>query len=143
MATVHETYAAALRHETADLPAGTRCVGIVRRPMGWFHAVVDENVPALGPPADLLDDVKGRQATLEDDGLDDVDAARQAWEDVGFADRYDAYLDGDDDARAAVDDLLERVRGGTDVAVVCFEGPDKPCHRHHLRELLLERLADD
>ena len=142
MATVHETYAAALRHETADLPAGTRRVGVVRRPMGWFHAVVDENRPALGPPTALLDDIKRRQAVLVDEGLDDEAAARRAWDDVDFGERYAAYLDGDADAGAAMEDLLARVRGGTDVALVCYEAPDKPCHRHPLRERLLARLAD-
>jgi len=140
MATVYETYAAALRNETADLPPGTARVGVVRRPFGWFHAVVDENVPALGPPADLLDAVKDRQAAFEADGLDGAAAVERAWAAVDFAARYDAYLETDPEAAAAVDRLLERVGDGTDVAVVCYEAPDKPCHRHRLRERLLERL---
>ncbi len=89
MATVHETYAAALQHDRADLPAGTRLVGVVRRPMGWFHGAVDENVPALGPPEELLDDVKERQEELESEGLTDRTAIREAWEDTDFADRYE------------------------------------------------------
>lgn len=140
MATVHETYAAALRHDRADLPPGTRLVGVVRRPMGWFHAVVDENRPALGPSADLLDELKERQAAHADAGLDDGAAARQAWEDVEFGERYDTYLEENPAARAALDDLVDRVRSGTDVALVCYEAPDKPCHRHRLRERLLTRL---
>ncbi|MFB6352770.1 MAG: DUF488 family protein [Halobacteriales archaeon] len=143
MATVHETYAAALQHDRADLPEDTRLVGVVRRPMGWFHGVVDENVPALGPPEPLLDDVKDRQAALEEDGLDGAAAVERAWTDTDFAARYRAYLDEDADARAAMDRLEQDVQDGTDVALVCYEAPDKPCHRHLLRERLLERLAAD
>lgn len=140
MASVHETYAAALQHDQAALPDGTRRVGVVRRPMGWFHGVVDENVPALGPPSELLDDVKSRQAALEDQGLDDVAAIEQAWTDTDFGDRYLSYLDADDDAADAMDQLVQTVDDGTDVALVCYEAPDKPCHRHLLRERLLDRL---
>ena len=140
MATVHETYAAALQHGRADLPEGTRLVGVVRRPMGWFHGVVDENVPALGPPAELLDDVKDRQAALDEEGLDDVAAVEGAWDDTNFADRYRDYLDDDREAADAMGRLVELARAGTDVALVCYEAPDKPCHRHPLRARLLARL---
>ena len=140
MATVHETYAAALQHDQADLPAGTRRVGVVRRPMGWFHGLVDENVPALGPPAALLDAVKDRGAALEEAGVDDVEAVERAWADVDFAERYRDHLDADPDAEVAMAALVDRVHDGEDVALVCYEAPAKPCHRHLLRERLLDRL---
>ncbi len=41
-----------------------------------------------------------------------------------------------------MDRLLERVRGGTDVALVCYEAPEKPCHRHLLRERLVAALGE-
>jgi hypothetical protein len=110
--------------------------------MGWFHGAVDENVPALGPPEALLDAVKDRQAALEETGLDDVDAIEQAWADTDFGARYGDYLDDDPDAGAAMADLVGRVRAGTDVALVCYEAPDKPCHRHLLRERLLAEVDE-
>lgn len=140
MATVYETYAAALRHGSENLPAGTRPIGVVRRPMGWFHAVVEENLPALGPPVDLLDEVKQRQAALGEEGLGDVKAAHRAWADVDFDERYREHLDEDPEAEEAMDAVLAMVRDGTGVALVCYEGPEKPCHRHPLRDRLLERL---
>lgn len=143
MATVHETYASALQHDRADLPAGTRRVGVVRRPMGWFHGVVDENVTALGPPGDLLDDVKHKQAELQEAGFGDTTAIERAWAETDFGDRYLDYLDADTAAADAMEELVTRVAEGTDVAVVCYEAPDKPCHRHLLRERLLERLAGE
>lgn len=142
MATVHETYAAALQHDRASLPPGTRLVGVVRRPMGWFHGTVDENVTALGPPEALLDDVKDRQAALEEAGTEGAVAVEQAWEDTDFGDRYLDYLDRNGDAAAAMARLAEQVQDGTDVALVCYEAPDKPCHRHLLRERLLTQLAE-
>jgi len=144
MATVHETYAAALQHDKADLPPGTRRVGVVRRPMGWFHGTVDENISALGPPDELLDAVKDRQAAFEEEeGLDERTAIRNAWEAVEFDDRYEQYLETADGAAAAMDRLLTTVRDGTDIALVCYESPEKPCHRHLLRERLQGRLDAD
>ena len=140
MATVHETYAAAIQHGRADLPDGTRLVGVVRRPMGWFHGTVDENVPALGPPAELLDAVKDRQAELEATGLEGAAALERAWSDVDFGERYLDYLGTDDEAGEAFEAVVDEVRGGTDVALVCYEAADKPCHRHLLRERVLGRL---
>ena len=136
MGTVQETYAAAIQHDKAGLPAGTRRVGVVRRPMGWFHGAVDENRPELGPPDDLLDAVKEQQAAFEADGLDDLAALRKAWMAVDFADQYERYLDANGAAGDAIDELSEAVRAGTDIALVCYESPEKPCHRH----LLLDRI---
>lgn len=136
MGPVHETYAAAIQHDKAELPAGTRRVGVVRRPMGWFHGAVDENRPELGPPDELLDAVKEQQATFEADGLDDLAALRKAWTAVDFAERYEQYLDENEAAGVAIDELLETARAGTDIALVCYESSEKPCHRH----LLLDRL---
>lgn len=143
MGAVHETYAAAIQHDKAELPADTRRIGVVRRPMGWFHGAVDENRPELGPPDELLDAVKERQAAFEADGLDDLAALREAWSAVDFADRYEQYLDESEPAAAAIEQLLERVRAGTDIAVVCYESPEKPCHRHLLRDRLQARLGSD
>lgn len=130
-----DTYVAALRHGRADVPPGAVRLGVVRRPTPWFYAAVDENVPALAPPADLLDDAKDRQADLEADGLDDAAAHNAAMEDVDFDARYLAYLDESGEAQAALDDLRDRLEDGDDVALVCYENTDhKRCHRTLLRE---------
>jgi hypothetical protein len=84
---------------------------------------------------------RGSWAAREADGLADVEALEAAWADVDFAARYAAYLAADAEAAEAIAALAETVRAGTDVAVVCYEAPDKPCHRHLLRERLLDRLA--
>jgi uncharacterized protein YeaO (DUF488 family) len=136
--TVDETYAAAVQHGLYEGDA--TLVGVVRRPTGGFHALVDENVPALGPPADLLEETKQRHEALKLAGMCDEGAHNAAWEETDFAARYREYLDTDAAARAAVDALVDRIRDGEDVALVCFEGESKRCHRRlletHLREAL-------
>ena len=137
--TVSETYVAAIQHDLVDLEGATP-VGVVRRPTGWFHGVVAENVPELGPPPDLLDEVKERQEDLAMAGMCDTGAHNAAWEETDFEARYREHVASDPDAQAALESLRERVRDGEDVALVCFEGDDKRCHRHAAREMFLEGL---
>ena len=134
-----ETYAAAIRHDQVDL-AGATPVGVVRRPPGWFHAQVEENHRELGPPGDLLDETKERQANLQGAGMGETAAHNAAFEETDFESRYRAYLGEDPDAESAISSLEYRVREGEDVALVCFEADDKACHRHTLLEILRDGL---
>jgi hypothetical protein len=110
---VLETYAAALQHDIADLPAGATTVGVVRRPTGWFRALVDENRPALGPPESLLSETQDRREDLAVRGLCDEEAHNAAWEAVDFAPRYRDRVETDPEARRALADRLrERVEDG-------------------------------
>jgi uncharacterized protein YeaO (DUF488 family) len=137
---IAETYAAALQHDLADLPADATRVGVVRRPTGWFHALVDENCPALGPPESLLTETTERRESFELRGLCDEEAHNAAWDAVDFDERYREHLASDPDAERALSDLAGTVRDGGAVALVCFEGENKRCHRHVLREELLTRV---
>ncbi|WP_049894294.1 DUF488 domain-containing protein [Salinarchaeum sp. Harcht-Bsk1] len=139
--TVHDTYVAAIRHDLVDLPEDARRIGVVRRPTSWFHGAVDENVPALGPPEDLLEDAKQREEDLKLQGICDDDAQNVAWDEVDFAERYRDYLETEEGS-VAEDRLAELLREGTDVVLVCFENTEKKrCHRTILREVLEERVA--
>lgn len=140
--TVEETYVAAIQHDLVDLEGATP-IGVVRRPTGWFHGVVEENVRALGPPEDLLEAVERRREDLAMAGMCERGAHNAAFEESDFEARYREHLAADGDARAALEALRERVRNGEDVALVCFEADDKRCHRHALREVLLEGLPAD
>lgn len=135
---VTETYVAALQHDLAEVGDAT-LVGVVRRPTGWFRAAVEENHPTLGPPGPLLDEVQARAETLRRQGLCDEGAHNAAWEETDFADRYREHVRTDFEAGAALDTLVERVRDGEDVALVCYEGDGKRCHRRVLVELHRER----
>jgi len=134
-----ETYAAAIQHDTVDLEGATP-VGVVRRPPGWFHAQVEENHRELGPPGDLLDETKERQADLQQAGRGETAAHNAAFEETDLESRYRAYLGEDPDAESAISSLEYRVREGEDVALVCFEADDKACHRHTLLEILRDGL---
>ncbi|WP_324757717.1 DUF488 family protein, N3 subclade [Haloarcula sp. GH36] len=133
---VGDTYVAALQHGLADRSGDETLVGVVREPTGWFHAAVDENVPELGPPADLLAETKQVTEEFKRRGMCDEGAHNAAWEETDFADRYRTHLASDDAARAALAGLRDRVDDGEPVVLVCFEGESKRCHRTILRERL-------
>jgi hypothetical protein len=138
---VRETYHAAVQHDLVDVSDAT-VVGVVRRPTGWFRSTVDEDVPDLGPPADLLDETKQRREDLKRAGLCDEEAHNAAWEEGDFGARYRDHLADSAAAREAVSDLAERVESGETVALVCFEGEDKRCHRHAPRDEIRRRVGE-
>jgi len=136
-----DTYVAALQHDLVDVPEGATLVGVVRRPTGWFREAVDENQPALGPPETLLEASKERQAELEAAGLSDAEAHDAAWTDVDFEARYRSHLADDAAAREAVSELVNRLREGEQIVLVCFENTEqKRCHRTALRDHLATKL---
>lgn len=139
--TVDESYQAAIQHGLVDTGDAT-LVGVVRRPTGWFNGTVDENVPALAPPAGLLDETKQRTEDLKMAGLCDEEAHNAAWGETDFESRYRAHLEGSTEAQSALTDLTDRIENGESIVLVCFEGNDKRCHRHALRNELEARLDD-
>lgn len=126
---VSHTYVAALQNDLEEFPNATH-VGVVRRPTPWFYDVVDENVPALAPPDDLLDEFKDRCADLEMQGLCADGAHNAAWDELSFEQRYLDHLAASEDAAEQVQALLERLEQGEDLVLVCYENTDaKRCHR--------------
>ena len=141
--TLADTYVAAIQHDLAELPDGTTRVGVVRKPAPWFHAAVDENVPELGPPADLLEEVRTAEDDLKMQGLCGEGAHNAAWDRADFGERYRTYLEESPEAQAALEALADRLVGGESLALVCYENTEKKrCHRTILRERL-ESAADD
>lgn len=138
--TLTDTYAAALQHDLVDLASETHRLGVVRKPMPWFHGVVNANERSLGPPTALLEELAASREDLAARGICEEEAHNAAWEACEFGARYRAYLDSGD-VEAAMDAVIERLHGGTDVALVCYENTDvKRCHRTILREVLERRL---
>jgi uncharacterized protein YeaO (DUF488 family) len=138
---VRDTYVAALQHDLVAFEGDERLVGVVREPTGWFRAAVDENVPELGPPADLLEETKQRTEDFEMQGLCSEGAHNAAWEETDFEGRYRTYLDESDAAQRALDRLRDRIEDGGTVVLVCFGGDGKRCHRSILRERLEGRAG--
>jgi hypothetical protein len=140
--TVGDTYLAAVQHGLVEVAPETTTLGVVRRPTRWFAGTVDENRPALGPPEPLLDEFQTRREDFEMRGLCEEGAHNAAWDEVRFGERYRSHLDDDDDARAALSALVDRVRAGADVTLVCYENTSKKrCHRTILREEVERRLS--
>lgn len=133
---VTDTYAAALQHDLVD--ADGTLVGVVRRPPGWFRALVAENYRALGPPEPLLEETQERAEALKFDGMCEEGAHNAAWEECDFERRYLEYLDSDSEAGEAFTELRNRVQNGEDLTLVCFEGETKRCHRRVLADRLRE-----
>ena len=128
--TLEDTYVAALQHGLVDLEDGTTLVGVVRKPTSWFHAAVDENIPKLGPPEELLEDVRDAEQELKIQGLCEEGAHNGAWDRVDFEKRYRAYLENSTEARSALEDLEGRLEAGEPIALVCYENTEKKrCHR--------------
>lgn len=139
---IADTYVAAVQHDLVDVGDAT-LVGVVRRPTGWFNATVDENVPAVAPPESLLEDAKSHQEDFEMQGICSEEAHNQSWEVTDFAERYRDHLASTDAAQRAVDDLVDRVRDGESITLVCFENTEKKrCHRTILRAALESRLSE-
>lgn len=135
--TLTDTYVAAIQHELVDLPTDATRVGVVRQPTSWFHAAVDENIPALGPPTDLLEAMRDAKEDMKMQGLCEEGAHNAAWDQVGFGEAYREYLEDSDEARAAVASLEDRLSSGESLALVCFENTEKKrCHRTVLGEFL-------
>ncbi|WP_312908338.1 DUF488 domain-containing protein [Natronosalvus caseinilyticus] len=135
--TLTDTYVAALQHDLVDLESETTLVGVVRQPTSWFHAAVDENLPALGPPSPLLEDAKTATEDLKMAGMCDEGAHNASWEQVEFEDRYREHLETESEAREALAELEGRLEDGESIALVCFENTGKKrCHRTVLREVL-------
>lgn len=140
---IDDTYVAALQHDIAEIPEDATRVGVVRRPTPWFHGPVDENEPALAPPAALLDEVKRRHEQLERAGMPDPEAHNRALEASEYDDRYLDHLETPE-AQAALEALTGRIEAGEDIVLVCYENTEeKRCHRTLLRERIEARLADE
>lgn len=141
--TVSETYHAALANGFAETPEEASHVGVVRRPTAWFRSEINENVPELGPPEELLAAFKQRHEDLKMQGMCDEGAHNAAWEELRFEEQYREYLRESTAVESALLELADRVAGGEDLVLVCFEGDNKRCHRHALLGEIESRLSPD
>ncbi|ELY87094.1 DUF488 family protein, N3 subclade [Natrinema altunense] len=127
----------AIRHGLADLPADATRIGVLRRPPSRARSVVDETVPELGLPDDLLASMRDAAAEMRLQGLCDEGAHNAAWEQVGVGEAYRKHLETDADARDALAALDDRLAAGESLVLVCVENTDaKRCHRTILRAAL-------
>ena len=138
--TVSETYHAALAHGLTEGGDATR-VGVVRRPTAWFRSEIDENVPELSPPEELLMEFKQRHEDLKMQGMCDEGSHNAVWEELRFEEQYREYLCESTAVESALSELVERVSKGENLVLVCFEGDNKRCHRHTLVSEIENRIS--
>lgn len=137
--TVRETYGAALR--LGEVTPGPEdlvvAVGAASsQSPGWTQSDADVAATrALVPPRQLRFDLERARDRLEPD---------EAWETVGYASRYRAFLDTDPTARAELDRLRRQLTTGGTVWLVCPENTaDERRHRAVIAELLRDGPRSD
>ncbi|WP_247729482.1 DUF488 family protein [Halovivax limisalsi] len=135
--TVHTTYFGGVsQFEPAD---DAEVIGVVRYPKDFVERVTDRNVPALAPPANLLDAYKTVEASAEADGA--AFPSDVAWQTVRFEPRYLNYLRSFPGPQAVIEELRERA-SERDIWLVCWEKDCRWCHRRLLTKEIVAELAD-
>ncbi len=130
--TIRETYGAALRLGEVTPEPDDLVVGVGSEPSESFARTgSDADVAAtrsLAPPRQLRFDLERARGRLEPD---------EAWEAVGYAARYRAFLESDPAARAELDRIRRLLAMGGTVWLVCpGNTPDERRHRAVVVELL-------
>jgi len=110
-------------------------LAVVRNPHEFVNDVTDRTVPAVAPPADLLDAFKRVEEAAEDDDLSNPSSV--AWRSVGFGRRYREHLE-QPGQQQVIETLREKAREQR-VWLVCYEKNPQWCHRR----LLADELATD
>jgi len=92
----------------------------------------------LAPSKELLDEFNAlKKSYSPDSGFESP--FHYAWVKSNFAERFLAQIRQSKAAMARLKNLSERSRS-RDVFLVCYEGYDKPCHRHLLLKVAEEEL---
>lgn len=115
-------------------------IAVVTEPTGGITDVTDEFIPVLGMPEEELNVFRQRRSKLEEEITDDVKRHNQAANEVNLEQRYRSHITSDTDAKREIDQLIERVRDGETITLVCFEKQPKWCHRHVLKEHIEKKL---
>lgn len=100
----------------------------------------DEHMPALGMPDDLLEEFQHLRSRVNE--YTDEKEHNTAYERLELDRKYREYLKDDETAQRAVQEVVDRLQNGEDITLVCFEGPNKQCHRHVLKEHLRNQLRE-
>ncbi|MEY7847906.1 DUF488 family protein [Natrarchaeobius sp. A-rgal3] len=135
--TVHTTYFGGLNssYEPAEKDA---VFGVVRFPQDFVARLTDRNIPAVAPPAELLEAYKTVEDAAEENG--EPNPAAIAWDSVDYERRYLAHLE-QAGPRTVVDELTERARE-RDIWLVCWEKDARWCHRRLLANAVVAELDD-
>jgi uncharacterized protein YeaO (DUF488 family) len=110
-----------------DEPSYTK-IAVVRQRANGIGYVTDEHMPEVAPPYDLLQDFWGKKYNTNA-------THNQAWDKVNFEERYRDYME-QSIPQEALESLIQRIKDGERVTLVCYEKPNQKCHRKILKEII-------
>lgn len=111
----------------------TTYIGIANSEREDYLDAVDETEPRLAPPSALFHQWYNTRERLMDEGMLERNAHNEALDRVNYFDRFGSYLN-ESDPQAAIAQIVERVRNGEEVVLVCYCGDGRQCHRHPVAE---------
>jgi uncharacterized protein YeaO (DUF488 family) len=102
-------------------------IAVVRKPMYGIKKETDEHNKDLSPPIELLEDFWEQKEDM---------SHNEAWEEVNFEERYLEYIKNN----PAVESIIQRLRDGENITLVCYEKKPKKCHRHILKRRIENKV---
>jgi len=117
-------------------------ISVMSSPNEDMLSVVDEAYPELGMPEKLLQKFWKRRSDYRMNSAID-DPHNRAYTELNLDEEYREYIRGSQEAQRALSELVNRVRSGEQVTLVCVEESHEMCHRHVLREMLLTRIQNN
>lgn len=98
----------------------------------------DEYMPHLGMPRSVLDDFQKLRAQMNE--MSATQEHNKAYEKLDLDRQYREHLRSHQGAQLAMKEIVNRLRDGEDITLVCFEKEPKKCHRHILMEFIENEL---
>jgi uncharacterized protein YeaO (DUF488 family) len=93
----------------------------------------------LAPSKELLDEFNDWKAKFVP-GQDYETAYHYAWDKSNYEKRFRTQMAANSKSAARLRDLAERAKRH-DIFLICYEGYDKPCHRHLLLQIAKEQFG--
>jgi uncharacterized protein YeaO (DUF488 family) len=93
----------------------------------------------LAPSKELLDEFNDWKAKFVP-GRDYETAYHYAWDKSNYEKRFRTQMAANSKSAARLRDLAERAKRH-DIFLICYEGYDKPCHRHLLLQIAKEQFG--
>jgi len=119
--------------------SGTTYIGIANTEHDDYLDSVDETEDRLAPPGDLFWQWYNTRRNLMDEGMIEANAHNEALDRIDYFERFESYLN-ESEPQTAITQIVERVRDGEDIVLVCYCGGAKQCHRHTVAKRIRARI---
>lgn len=139
--TIKEQYESDQRQLSQYTNSQPTTIAVVRLPRDTgIEEMCDEWWPALGLPERHLKRYWEYKSGFKTNSAVD-DAEERAYEEARVEHYYRRYVQKSAEAQRAIRMLVERLRDGEDITLVCFEETAQNCHRSELRQMIESRLS--